>query len=297
MKNYPSIRQLQYLSVLSETNHYGRAAELCNVTQPTLSSAIKELEKTIGADVIDRSRAKYIKLTSLGKFLVYKSEIIFDAFDTILQESVESQKPLSGSFRLGLIPTIAPYILPVILPKLQNKFPDMAFEITEDLSANLISNLDSNNLDLVIMAFPYDTPDLKQTIIIEEAFYCAAPMGSFQHKKILLDDLNNQNILLLQDGHCLRDHALTACKVRNKAHKNTLSATSLITLIQMVGQGYGMTLLPEMVIKAGSFPPNVEIYEFEKPSPTRKIGLAWRENTSLNKNINAVGDFLKTIIQ
>ncbi len=297
MKNYPTVRQLQYLFVLNTTNHYGRAAELCFVTQPTLSSAIKELEKTIGADVIDRSRAKYIKLTPLGKSLVQKSKIIFDAFDTILQDATESQKPLSGSFRLGLIPTIAPYLLPIILPKLQKKFPDMAFEITEDMSANLVSDLDKNFLDLVIMAFPYDTPNIKQIIMMEESFYCAAPADSFKHKKISLDDLDNQKILLLQDGHCLRDHALTACKVQKRADKNSLSATSLITLIQMVGQGYGVTLLPEMVVKAGSLPPNVEIYKFKSPSPTRKIGLAWRENTALNKNINAVSDYLKTIIK
>jgi len=297
MQNYPTIRQLQYLNALSKTNNYRRAAEKCFVTQPTLSSAIQELEKTLDADVIDRSRAKQIKLTPLGLSLVKSSKNIFNELDSVLQDALETQKPLSGAFRLGLIPTIAPYLLPQILPKLQNKFPDMSFEITEDMSANLVAQLDKGELDLAIMAFPYDTPNLQQEILIEEPFYCAAPIKFFKQKTISMNDLDDKKILLLQDGHCLRDHALAACKLQRREEISSLSATSLITLIQMVGQGYGVTLLPKMVTDAGPLPNNVKIYKFKSPVPMRKIGLAWRNGTALDKNINAVREYLKTTIK
>lgn len=301
MKNYPTIRQLQYLSALNETNHYGRAAEKCFVTQPTLSSAIQELEKILDVDVIDRSRAKNIQLTSFGKSLVSSSQNIFKELDSVLHHALEAQKPLSGSFRLGLIPTIAPYLLPKILPQLQKAFPNMSFEITEDMSAHLVDQLDKGQLDLVIMAFPYHTPNLKQETLIEEPFYCAAPAKTFSHKTLSLKDLDTQKVLLLQDGHCLRDHALAACKVQQNeeqsSQKSSLSATSLITLMQMVGQGYGVTLLPKMVLDAGTLPSNVEIYKFKSPVPTRKIGLAWRNGTVLEKNILAVRKHLKKLLK
>ena len=297
MKNYPTIRQLQYLYALNETNHYGRAAQKCFVTQPTLSSAIQELEKNLGIDVIDRSRAKHIKLTDFGKSLVRSSKNIFQELDMALQNALEAQKPLSGPFRLGLIPTIAPYLLPKILPGLQKQFPDMSFEITENMSANLVEQLDEGQLDLVIMAFPYDTPNLKQEVLLEEPFFCAAPENFFKKKTISMEELNDKKILLLQDGHCLRDHALTACKLQNLQDKSPLSATSLITLIQMVGQGYGATLLPKMVIQEGRIPNNVEIYKFKSPVPSRKIGLAWRSGTVLDKNIYAIRNHLKTAIK
>jgi len=297
MNNYPTIRQLQYLDALHKTNNFGRAAELCFVTQPTLSSAIKELEKTIGIDVIDRSKVKQIKLTPYGLSLIQTAQNIFKELDKSLQDALERQKPLSGRFRLGVIPTIAPYMLPHILPLLQKQFPDMQFEITENMSANLIKTLNEGNLDLIIMAFPYETPNIQQESLFEEPFDCAAPDNVFKNKSIRLEDLNDHQILLLEDGHCLRDHALAACKLQKSEDKNMLKAASLLTLTQMVGQGYGLTLLPKMALENNIIPSNVTLHTFKSPAPKRKIGFSWIEGTALNNNIEAIRHFLKSALK
>ena len=293
MKNYPTLRQLQYLKAIDETKNFGRAAIKCNVTQPTLSSAIKELENILGVLVIDRSQHKKVKITPYGQKLIKSSKEIFKELDGVLQQAIEENKPLSGLFRIGFIPTIAPYLLPQILPLLQNKFKNMQFEIIESVSAQLVEKLDTGDLDLAIMAFPYDLPNLRHAILFEEPFFCAAKKNTFKNKTISLSDLDDHKILLLEDGHCLRDHALTACKLQKREDKNTLSATSLLTLSQMAGQGYGLTLLPKMVMNAGAIPDTVEIYKFSSPAPTRTIGVAWRPYSPIDKNINAVCDFLK----
>jgi LysR family hydrogen peroxide-inducible transcriptional activator len=199
--------------------------------------------------------------------------------------------------RLGLIPTIAPYLLPDILPDLQKTFKNVEFQIIEDMSANLVEKLHSGAIDIALMAFPYETKDLNQLTFFEEYFYCAAQEGTFKKdQKLALHDLDDHKLLLLEDGHCLRDHALSACKLQNIEDQKALSATSLQTLIQMVSQGYGITLLPEMVLNQGIIPKNVTLHAFKKPAPYRTIGVAWRQKDPRELDITTIIVKMKSIL-
>ena len=289
MRNLPTLRQLQYLLTLHETKNFGRAAEKCNVTQPTLSAGIQEMESLLGLPVLDRSRRKLVVFTAFGLEVVETAKEILPQLNNILDKANRLSQPLSGPMRLGLIPTIAPYLLPKFLPHIQKKFPDIDFRITEDVSANLVNKLNNGQIDLAIMAFPYETKGLNQKLFFEEPFYCAAPKNTFKKGQNLHpDSLKEQKLLLLEDGHCLRDHALSASNLQNNHNQKSLSATSLHTLIQMVDQGYGVTLLPEMVINQGFMPKNIATHPLKKPVPTRKIGVLWRQKDPNEADIKTV---------
>ena len=296
MKTLPTLRQLQYLLQLHETMNFSRAAELCHVTQPTLSAAIQEMENLLGLPVLDRSRRKHVVFTAFGLEVIETAKKIMPHLYALSDKAKQMSQPLSGPMRLGLIPTIAPYLLPKILPVIQKKFLDIDFHITEDLTDNLVEKLQNGKIDVAILAFPYDTPGLSQSIFFEEPFYCAGTADSFKKQKITLKDLEEKNILLLEDGHCLRDHALSACKLVDIHNTKTLSATSLQTLVQMVAQGYGITLLPEMFTKQGLLPKNVKAFPFQKPVPTRKIGAAWRTKDPLEADILEITGEMKRVL-
>lgn len=293
MKNLPTLKQLQYLVALSEEKNFRKAAEKCHVSQPTLSAAIKEMEKLTRIEVLDRSRHKQVVFTAFGQSALKTAKSILPQMEHLREAAKNLSSPLSGPIRLGLIPTIAPYILPIILPDLQKQYPNIEWQINEGISATLVQRMNEGTLDIAIIALPYDIENLSHHIFFEEDFICAAKENSFKTTKIItLKDLEGQNILLLEDGHCLRDHALSACKLRTNKDKKALSATSLQTLIQMVDHGYGITLLPHMMVKDGVLPPNVTLYRFKNPKPTRKIGIIWRRNSPLLKNITHINSFL-----
>jgi LysR family hydrogen peroxide-inducible transcriptional activator len=293
----PTIKQLQYLQALATSGNFLRAANKCNVSQSTLSAGIMEMENLLGLPVIDRKNRKKTTLTPFGEDVLKTANNVLDQMDALTSRAKNIATPLSGPFRLGLIPTIAPYLLPTILPQLQKAFPKLEIHITEDLTAHLIDHLEQGLIDLAILAFPYETPNLKQVIFYEEPFFAAAKKGAFKKEKISTQDLENHHLLLLEDGHCLRDHALSACKIELSTNQKSLSATSLLTLIQMAAQGNGITLLPEMVIKQGFLPKSLELTPFKTPKPTRQIGAAWRERSLQNETIKAVLQTLKNVIQ
>lgn len=294
MRNLPTLRQLQYLLTLYETKNFGRAAEKCNVTQPTLSAGIQEMEILLGLPVLDRSRRKIVVFTAFGLEVVETAKKILPQMDILLEQANRLSQPLSGPMRLGLIPTVAPYLLPKFLPDLQKNFPDIDFLITEDVSANLVEKLNSGQIDLAIMAFPYNTTGLNHIAFFEEDFYCAAPKNTFKKGQNLTpESLKKQKLLLLENGHCLRDHALSASNLQNIHTQKSLSATSLHTLIQMVDQGYGITLLPEMVINQGFIPKNIEMHRLKKPVPTRQIGALWRQKDPNEFDIKTVIERLR----
>lgn len=297
MSALPTLRQLQYLLMLRKTMNFRRAAELCFITQPTLSAAIREMENLLGVDVLDRSRRKVVVFTPFGLQVVETANKIVPHVESLKTKAQRMKEPLSGPMRIGLIPTIAPYLLPDFLPTFQKSFKNIDFQIIEDVSAGLIEKLHSGLIDFAIMAFPYETENLNQMTLFEEPFYCAAKPQTFDKKdKISPHDLQGKKILLLEDGHCLRDHALSACYLQAPKDKKTLSATSLLTLIQMVDQGYGITLLPEMSIKQGLIPKNVEIFPFKSPAPARKIGVCWRKKDPQEINILTVMQMLETTL-
>jgi len=297
MLNLPTIRQLQYLLAVKNAGSFHKAAEQCNVSQSTLSAGIQELERILEYPVLNRT-TRSVRLTPLGEDLVRESDEILARLKALTQKARSLQSPFSMPVRMGVIPTIAPYLLPKIVPPLQNAFPDLDLHITEAQSAELVNDLHNDNLDVLLMAFPYDMKGVQIKIIREEPFYVAAPAGYFKNRKTLkLSDLEGEKLLLLEDGHCLRDHALSACNLQPESARKTFRAASLPTLIQMTAQGYGLTLLPEMVVHQGFLPETVDILPFAKPVPTRQIGLAWPDKTLLSEEIDLISRKIQSTLK
>lgn len=249
------------------------------MTQSTLSAGVKELENILDQKLFIRGR-KNITLTALGENIATQGASILNDIDLIVAQAQEEKEPMSGVFRLGVIPTIAPYFLPDILPYLKKDYPNLELELYEDFSDRLIEKIRKGTLDAIIMAFPYDIPDLESQILCEEKFYLACPKGTKPDVKTVgITGLNEGELLLLEEGHCMTDHILGACDLQKPEHRKAYSATSLPTLIQMVSGGFGMTLLPEMVVKSGQLPDNINIIPFHDPQPTRQIGIIRKTGT------------------
>ena len=280
----PTLRQLQYLIAIAEEGSFSRAAETCNVTQSTLSAAIQELEDILGRKLISRG-ARQAVLLPLGEDIVSQARKIEEHIDTIFAYARQRDEPLSGPFRLGVIPTIAPYMLPEILPELQRAYPSLDLHIHEDLTHRLLEKIAQNQLDAVLMALPFKTPGLEVRVILEESFLLATPTGRSIPPLMDIADLQPEELLLLEDGHCLRDQALSACNIKPYGKRKAFRASSLGTLIQMVAHGYGVTLLPEMT--ARSLPTSIRLTPFKTPTPKREIGLAWKKGAAAQKDILA----------
>ncbi len=285
----PKLRQLEYLIALQEEKSFSSAANICNVTQSTLSAGIKELENILEQNLVTRGR-KNITLTTFGTETAHRAQKILHETDLIATRARQIKAPLTGPLRLGVIPTIAPYFLPQILPYLQEQFPALELHLHEDLSERIVKKLEQGALDLLLMAFPFKTPGMSQMLLFEEPFYLACSKGQEPKKPIISTiDLNTESLLLLEDGHCLRDHAIAACSLQQPEKRKAYSATSLQTLVQMVNNGYGTTLLPEMATQKQNLPQNVSILSFENPKPTRQIGLVWRKGTPRSEEFETLG--------
>ena len=290
----PKLRQLQYLVALADAKSFSKAADICNVTQSTLSAGIKDLENTLQQVLVDRSSRKVV-LTAFGKELEGEARDMLQQAEGIVNRAKTLNDPFRGTLRLGVIPTIAPYALPSVLPLLQKSYPQLNIQIHEDLSARLVEKLENGYLDMILMAFPFDVNGLDYEVLAKESFVVASPRGQLKtSQKFKMDDLENHKVLLLEDGHCLRDHALEACNLSPRKNWQSFSATSLPTLIEMVRHGYGLTLLPEMAIKGGATPKDIDIIPFKTPLPTRQIGLAWRRGSTITAIQKDLSKTIKT---
>lgn len=272
-----TLKQMQYIQAVDQEGSFSQAAERCFVTQSTLSAGIKEAETILGQRIFDRTHKKPA-LTDFGAAILDQVSNILNRCESLHVTAQQYKKPMSAPIRLGVIPTIAPYMLPFILPDIAASFPDLDLHIHEDLSDRLVSQLDKGHLDVLILALPFDTPGAQQTPLLEEDFYLASLKGGKQ-TTIKLDQVQVDDLLLLADGHCLTDHALQACALQKPSQRRSYSASSLTTLIQMVAHGMGQTLLPEMVVKSASLPPEIAIQPFAKPRPKRTIGMVWRQGS------------------
>lgn len=290
--NLPSLRQLQYLRAVAAEGSFSRAAEACHVTQSTLSAGIAALESLLKQSLIDRSQTPVV-LTALGAEVAESAHRLINEASALVERARHLNAPLSGPLRLGIIPTIAPYLMPSLLPVLQKRFPQLELQLHEDLSARLAEGLRKGDLDLILLAFPYDTPGMTQRILFEEPFYLACPKGQWKGMRLKTTDLEKLgNLILLEEGHCLRDHALAACHLQPLPQRRAFSATSLPTLLQMVRHGYGTTLLPEMVVKSG-VASNMDVIPFsDAPPPSRTIGMAWRRNSPAAAEYEILCDIL-----
>ncbi len=291
----PTLRQLEFLIALEDKKSFIGAAEICNITQSTLSAGIKELENILDQNLVIRGR-KNISLTAFGTEVSAGARKILRDTDKITARAKQIKAPLTGPLRLGVIPTIAPYFLPKILPIIQEKFPFLELHLHEDLSDRIVQKLQEGMLDLLLMAFPYNTPNITQKLLFKEPFLLACHKDNKpKTKTISPSDLNIDELLLLEDGHCLRDHAIAACRLQQPEKRKAYSATSLQTLVQMVNSGYGMTLLPEMASKPSTLPPDISLTPFQEPKPTRQIGLAWRNSHPRSSEFDMLGQAMLNV--
>lgn len=280
----PTLRQLQYLKLLAEHGSFSRAAEAAHVTQPTLSAGIAQLEKILGAPVVDRSRAGVI-LSAVGEDVVGQAQSILTRTEDLVQAARASGRPLSGRFRLGLIPTVAPFLLPSALPKLSKAYPKLRLFLREDLTHRLVATLKAGGLDAVLIALPYDLAGLDYAHVEDDELFVALPADHPLSNTAKVDpsQLNSDELILLEDGHCLRGHALAACGLdAPKAYgEESFAATSLATLVHMVGSGLGVSFLPAMAVQAGlAENASVTVRPLAALNPSREIVVAWRKGSS-----------------
>ena len=294
---HPTFKQLKYLLAVANNLHFGKAAKECFVSQSTLSSGIQELEKLLNIKLIERTK-RNVFLTPLGKNIAANSEKIILSLNDILDYAKSYQEILAGEIRLGIIPTIAPYTIPQIMPKLRSMYKHLDLRLIEDLTANILRMLFNGNLDIAIIAKPYQTDNLITITLKKDFFYVAIPANNSlakTHKKSLTSgDIGKTNMLLLDEGHCLREHALAVCDTKTKANIDAFKATTLLTLVQMVANGTGITLLPEIVINSPLVKnSNIKILEYENKKNYREICICWRKSSPRVKEFNVLTDFYK----
>jgi LysR family transcriptional regulator, hydrogen peroxide-inducible genes activator len=281
MINLPSVRHLRHLVALHDHGHFGRAAEACNITQSTLSSSIKELESTLQVTLVDRSKRRVV-LTPVGVETVERARKIVKEVEELVGFTTASRDPLSGTVRMGTIPTVGPFLLPRLFPGLREAYGRLKLYLVEDLTSRLVDSLHRGELDVVLLALPYDCGAVETVILFEDLLVVGLPRGHPLAKgaRVKIQHLLSEDLLLLKDGHCLRDHALAACRLADRRTTEGFEATSLATLVQMVDNGLGTTLLPTLAVDAGILlGTNVVSRPLVGDRPARKIGLVWRRGT------------------
>lgn len=277
MKPLPSPQQLRYLLALADLGHFGRAAEACAVSQSTLSAGILALERQLDAAILDRAAGKHVVFTALGEEIVARARIALSALEGLAEAASAARAPLSGPLRLGVIPTIGPFLLPRLMPMLRDAFPHLRLFVREDVTTALVDRLAANRLDLLLLALPCACGDAETLAISRDEFVVALPKGHrlAARARVPAAALARERMLLMEDGHCLRDQALAVCRMAGEGEG--FAATSLHTLAQMVAGGLGVTLLPRMAVDAGVAAwADVELRPLTGRSAWRTIGLAWR---------------------
>ena len=279
MISLPTLRQLRHIAALAEQGNFGRAARACHVTQSTLSASVAELEALLGVPLVDRTTRRLV-LTPMGESVVERGRAILEATEELVREAGEGREPLTGTLRLGVIPTIGPFLLPRILPRLRRAFPKLKLYLTEDLTDRLLEALQAGRLDTVLIALPYDSGAIDTAVLWDDPFslvYRVPAEG--EPSPTLTDRLDPSTLLLLRDGHCLKNHALAACRTDAPRPLDAFEATSLHTLVQMVDNGLGTTLLPQLAIDAGILKGMNLMATPLAAAPPRQIALAWRKGT------------------
>jgi len=289
------LKDLRYLVALADTRHFGRAAERCFVSQPTLSAQLKKLEDSLGVQLIER-QPKRVALTDAGEQIVARARRILEASEEVVTLARSYRDPLAGKFRIAMLPTIGPYLLPHVAPPLRKALPRLELQLYEYQTQPLLERLRAGALDLGILALPIELDGLEARELYQEAFNVALPAEHRLAKRVSVrvDDLKGESLLLLEEGHCLRDQALEVCNRVGVHEKQDFRATSLETLRQMVATGSGVTLLPELASRgAYGAARGVVIRPFARPAPVRHIGAIWRKTTARHPAIAAVCDVLE----
>ncbi len=289
----PTVKQLRYFVALVDEGHFGRAAAASFVSQSAFSTAIREFEQILGAQLVDRTNRQVV-ITAKGQDVAVQARLVLRDLESLVELAEGRQEPLTGELRLGVIPTIAPFLLPKLLPKLRRRYPRLRLFLTEDQTERLHTRLLDGELDLVLLALPYELKNTETLELFADRFLLACRDGSslVDPERYRFNRLDAESVLLLEDGHCLRDHALEACKIRSTEKLSRFSANSLLTLVEMVDADLGVTFLPEMA--RGSVllrNTRVKLYPLEKRS-LRTIGLIWRKGSSRADEFALLGDFI-----
>ena len=287
-----TLKQLRYFEALARHLHFGRAAEACSISQPALSLQIKELESMFGAPLVERG-VREIRLTPIGRDLLDKARHILLAVEELDDLVRASKGPLAGRLRLGIIPTVAPYFLPNIIAALSSRFPELDLNLREAVTQSLIEDLQEGRIDLAVVALPISEPTLTEFALFEEDFVLVRMSQDADKPVPNAKALRTMRLLLLEEGHCFRDQALSFCEFDNSRPGAMMEGSSLSTLVQMVGAGLGVTLIPEMAVEMETRSADVSIARFPHARPSRTIGLVWRMTNPLSDHFMQIGAIIR----
>jgi LysR family hydrogen peroxide-inducible transcriptional activator len=290
---YPTVKQLRYFVALNEHKHFGKAAAACFVSQSAFSTAISELESLLDAQLVDRTN-RQVTITQVGQQVAVQARLCLMDIESLVDIAGEQKKPLSGELRLGVIPTIAPFMLPKALPRLRKAYPDLKLFLVEDQTKRIHQRLMDGELDVLLLALPFDLRSVETQELFRDRFLLACRAGTdrVDPTAFKMSKLEMKSVLLLEDGHCLRDHALAACRLKDQRKLSPFSATSLLTLIEMVDADMGVTFLPEMAADSALLrDTRVKLHPTSDRS-YRTIGLAWRKGSNRREEFEELGRFL-----
>lgn len=290
----PTVKQLRYFVALVEEEHFGRAAARCFVSQSAFSVAIRDLESLLQGTLVDRTNRK-VTVTAKGREIAVLAKLCIQDLKTLVEAARGGAQPLTGALQLGIIPTIAPFLLPRVLPKVRSSFPGLELYLYEDITQRLLERLMEGSIDVVLMAFPYAAAGVERMELFKDRFRLAARAGTalVEPEHYRFNRLNAGNVLLLREGHCLREHAIDACRIKDAQKLSPFSATSLLTLIEMVDADLGISFLPEMAVGSALLKnTRVKTYPLAAAS-YRTIGLAWRRGSARADEFRMLGDFIR----
>ena len=289
--NRLTLRQLRYFDALARHCHFGRAAEACAISQPALSMQIKEMEEALGGVLIERG-ARQVGLTNFGEQAAQHVRDILRSVDELGDFARASQDRLVGRLRIGMIPTVAPYLLPAVIGNLARTHPELDIHVRETLTRKLIEELAEGRLDAAIVALPVSEPSLAEVALFAENFLLVRP-GEDEGTPVPSGEaLREMRLLLLEEGHCFRDQALSFCKMRSSPPREVLDASSLSTLVQMVSAGIGVTLIPEIAVAVETRSASVSVARFKNPQPSRTIGMVWRKTNPLARQLLQISEMV-----
>jgi LysR family hydrogen peroxide-inducible transcriptional activator len=292
-----NLRDLRYLIALADLRHFGRAAVACHVSQPTLSTQIRKLEEELGVALVERA-PRQVMLTPVGKDLAERARRVLAEVEQMKEAARRTRDPEAGSVRLGIFPTLGPYLLPHVVPGLRTRFPRLELLLVEEKTPVLLERLHEGRLDAAVLALPLHEDWLECEFLFEEPFMLAVP-GKHSlagRRNLQLEDLADEHLLLLEDGHCLRDQALEVCALAGAGEKEGFRATSLETLRQMVAAGVGITLLPMLAVKPPvSSSDDIRLLNFKNPPPTRRVAMVWRKSSAMGAFLRQLAEVLRAL--
>jgi len=291
-----SLRQLRYLVAIAQHEHFGRAAAACSVTQPALSMQTKELERELKVVLIERRRHG-MQLTEEGREVARRAARIITDVRDLVDYAHHRNSTLVGALHLGVIPSVAPYLLPPLLPVLRERYPDLELHLRETRTDQLLAELADGKLDVLVLALPVEAPDIETLELFDDPFLLALPSAHKLSGKVRATPelLANDRLLLLEEGHCLREQALAYCHLRQVAHLDTFGASSLSTIVQMVAHGLGITLLPRLSLDVEARQSGIKLLRFAEPEPARTLGLAWRATSPRRHEFLKLAELIRSV--